>query len=138
MIDIVVKFDSTEGVFKIYESSTQTLLISQTLGEGFSNLNGFLLSGGLITKSILEDQEVIYHFDSHTFQEIIKSNMSLLRRVSDIPSEFKNSVSKFGGGAISPSTGSSGFSRGSKNFQKNKMSGDSSFSKSHQKFNSKK
>lgn len=128
MIDIVVNYDQTKGVFQIYESTSQTLFLSQSLGEGFSGLNEFLLSSGLITKSILEDQEVKYHFDSYTFQEIIKSNMSLLKRVSDIPSEFKNSVSKFGGAE------KQNFNRGSRNFQKGKMNGSGSFGKSFKKF----
>lgn len=135
MTDIVVNFDPSKGVFQIYESTTQTLLISQSLGEGFQGLNQFLLSKGLIQKSILEDSEVLYHFDSYTFQEIIKSNMSLMKRVSDIPSEFKNSASKFGTSTGVPKD-KQNFSRGSKNFQKNKMSGfkSSSFGKSHSKF----
>lgn len=138
MTDIVVNYDKVKGVFQIYESTTQTLFLSQSLGEGFSGLNKFLLSSGLITKSILEDQDVLYHFDSHTFQEIIKSNMSLLRRVSDIPSEFKNSVSRFGGS--SGGGDKQNFSRGSKNFQKGKMSGfrSSSFGKSFNKFRNEK
>ena len=135
MTDIVVNYDPTKKVFQIYESTTQTLLISQSLGEGFSELSGFLLSQGLISKSILEDQDVLYHFDSYTFQEIIKSNISLLKRVSEIPSEFKNSVSKFGGGS---STDKSSFSRGSKNFQKGKFGGGSSFGKSFKKFGNEK
>lgn len=133
MIDIAVNYDTSKKVFQIYESSTKTLLISQTIGEGFSNLNSFLLSEKLINKSILEDQDVIYHFDSYTFQAIIRSNMSLLKRVQDIPSEFKNSASKFG---TSPSSDKQNFSRGSKNFQKGRMSGygSSSFKKSFDKF----
>lgn len=134
MTDIVVNYDNTKGVYQIYESTTQTLLISQSLGEGFSGLNQFLLSSGLITKSILEDQDVKYHFDSHTFQEIIKSNMSLMRRVSEIPSEFKNSASKFN------SESKQNFTRGSRNFQKGKMNGfkSSSFGKSFNKFGNEK
>lgn len=136
MTDIVVNYDQVKGVFQIYESSTQTLLISQTLGEGFEELNSFLLSSGLIKKSILEDRDVQYHFDSYTFQEMIKSNMSLLKRVSDIPSEFKNSASRFGSsssGSGTPKDKSKTFSRGSKNFQHGKMSGGS-FGKSFSKF----
>lgn len=135
MTDIVVNYDQTKGNFQIYESTTKTLFITQTLGEGFSGLNNFLLSSGLITKSILEDQDVKYHFDSYTFQEIIKSNMSLLKRVSDIPSEFKNSAQKFGTSTGVPKD-KQNFSRGSRNFQKGRMGGfgSSSFKKSFIKF----
>ena len=125
MIDIVVNFDQTKGVFQIYESTSKTLLLSQSLGEGFSNLSGVL------GKSLLEDKDIIYHFDSYTFKEIIKSNISLLKRVSDIPSEFKNSISKFG---TSTNNDKQNFSRGSKNFQNSRMKGGS-FKKSFSKFN---
>lgn len=135
MTDIVVNFDSDKGVFQIYESTSKTLLISQSLGEGFSNLNGFLLTSGLIEKSILEDKDVKYHFDAYTFQEIIKSNMSLLKRVSDIPSEFKNSASKFGASTGVPKD-KQNFSRGSRDFRRGRMEGfrSSSFGKSYGKF----
>lgn len=139
MTDIVVNYDDSKGMFQIYESSSNTLIISQSLGEGFSNLNGFLLTSGTVKKSILEDNDIQYHFDAHTFQEIIKSNMSLIKRVSEIPSEFKNSVSRFGGAQLAG--GSSGnnnnnFARGSRNFQKGRMEGykSSSFGKSFSKF----
>lgn len=126
MIDVVVNYDASQGNFQIYESSTQTLLISDTLGDGFRNLNKFLEDSGLTTKNILEDDGILYHFDSHTFQEIIKSNMKLLKRVQETPSEFKNSANKFGKSSLnsSPSSGNQtpNFARGSKNFQKGKFS----------------
>ena len=96
MTEIVVKYDKSSNEYHIYENTSQTLIMSRTLGEGFSNLNLFLIQSGQIQKSLIEDEDVIYHFDGHTFKEIIKSNMALLKRVSDIPSEFKNSANKFG------------------------------------------
>ena len=96
MTEIVVNYDKEKGEFQIYESSTSTLIISGTLGEGFENLNKFLIQSGQIERSIIEDPSCRFHFDAHTFQEIIKSNMALLKRVSTIPSEFKNSATKFG------------------------------------------
>ena len=140
MIEIVVNYDQTKQEYQIYESSTQTLILSTSLGDGFKNLNGYLLSSGQITKSILEDQNIQYHFDAFTFQEIIKSNISLLKRVSEIPSEFKNSANKFGMPSVPKDIVSKNkkqnFSRGSKNFQHNKMSGfgGSNFSKSFGRF----
>lgn len=135
MIEIVVNFDPESKNFKIYESSTQTLLISDTLGDGFRNLSEFLRDSGLIKTNIVEELGILYHIDSYTFSEIIKSNQSLMTRVKEIPSEFKNSASKFGttlgGGKNKPD-----FSRGSDNFKKGKMSGfkKSGFGKSFGKF----
>ena len=139
MTEIVVNYDSVKGEYQIYESTSKTLILSRTLGEGFSNLNLFLIQTGQIQKSIIEDQNIIYHFDSHTFQEMIKSNIALLKRVSDIPSEFKNSASKFGMPSVPKDINSKNkqnFSRGSKNLQRGKFQG-TSFGKSFSKFGKK-
>lgn len=142
MTEIVVKYDKSSNEYRIYENTSQTLIMSRTLGEGFSNLNLFLIQSGQIQKSLIEDEDVIYHFDGHTFKEIIKSNMALLKRVSDIPSEFKNSANKFGMPSVPKDLNTKNkqnFSRGSSNFQKGKMTGfkGSKFGNSFGKFNRK-
>ena len=137
MIEIVVNFDEASGEYQLYENTSQTLILSKTLGEGFSNLNGFLLTSGQIKKSLLEDDDIRFHFDAHTFREIIKSNMALLKRVSSIPSEFKNSANKFGTSLSKEDKPD--FSKGSKNFQRKRMTGfkGSNFGKSFEKFSKK-
>lgn len=142
MTEIVVKYDKSSNEYHIYENTSQTLIMSRTLGEGFSNLNLFLIQSGQIQKSLIEDEDVIYHFDGHTFKEIIKSNIALLKRVSDIPSEFKNSANKFGMPSVPKDLNSKNkqnFSKGSSNFQKGKMTGfkGSKFGNSFGKFNKK-
>lgn len=142
MTEIVVKYDKGSNEYHIYENTSQTLIMSRTLGEGFSNLNLFLIQSGQIQKSLIEDEDVTYHFDGHTFKEIIKSNMALLKRVSDIPSEFKNSANKFGMPSVPKDLNTKNkqnFSKGSSNFQKGKMTGfkGSKFSNSFGKFNKK-
>ena len=142
MTEIVVKYDKSSNEYHIYESTSQTLIMSRTLGEGFSNLNLFLIQCGQIQKSLIEDEDVIYHFDGHTFKEIIKSNMALLKRVSDIPSEFKNSANKFGMPSVPKDLNSKNkqnYSKGSTNFKKGKMTGfkGSKFGNSFGKFNKK-
>ena len=137
MIEIVVNYDKNTKNFRIYESSTQTLLVSDTLGDGFRNLSEFLRQSGLIEKNIVEESGILYHIDSYTFSEIIKSNQSLMTRVKEIPSEFKNSAQKFGT-TLGNSSGNKkpDFSRGSDNFKKGRMSGfkKSGFGKSFGKF----
>lgn len=140
MTEIVVKYDKIKNEYHIYENKSGTLIMSRTLGEGFSNLNSFLLKSGQIGKSLIEDEDVIYHFDSYTFREIIKSNIALLKRVSDIPSEFKNSASKFGMPSVPKDINTKNkqnFSKKSSNFQRGRMTGfkGSNFSNSYGKFN---
>lgn len=137
MIEIVVNYDKETNNFRIYESTTKTLLISDTLGDGFRNLSEFLRQSGSIATNIVEEPGILYHIDSYTFSEIIKSNQNLLTRVKEVSSEFKNSAQKFG-----TTLGNNGtnrkpeFSRGSTNFKKGKMSGfkKSGFGKSFGKF----
>ena len=138
MIEIVVNFDKDSKNFQIYESSTKTLLLSDTLGDGFKNLSEFLRQSNLIKTNIIEEPGILYHIDSYTFSEIIKSNQSLIARVKEIPSEFKNSAQRFGTtlGKGSSKSKTPDFSRGSDNFKKGKMSGfkKSGFGKSFRKF----
>ena len=137
MIEIVVNYDKESKNFRIYESTTQTLLISDTLGDGFKNLSEFLRQSGLITTNIVEEPGILYHIDSYTFSEIIKSNQNLLTRVKEVTSEFKNSAQKFGTTLSNSGTSRKPeFTRGSDNFKKGKMSGfkKSGFGKSMGKF----
>lgn len=140
MTEIVIKYDDSTKEYRLFEGTSQTLIMSRTLGEGFSNLNKFLLESGQIEKSLIEDPNILYHFDSHTFHEIIKSNIALLKRVSNIQSEFKNSANKFGMPSVPKDLNSKNkqsFAKGSSNFQRKRMSGfkGSNFSDSYGKFN---
>lgn len=146
MIEIVVNYDENSKNFQIYESSTQTLLLSDTLGEGFRNLSLFLNQKGIINTNIIEEPGILYHIDSKTFSAIIQSNLDLLNRIKEIPSEFKNSASKFGTTLTSMNNNGStkkskpNFTRGSDNFKKGYFSGSkgSNFGKSVRKFGDKK
>lgn len=143
MIEIVVNFDEKSKNFQIYESSTQTLLISDTLGEGFRNLSIFLNQEGLIQTNIIDEPGILYHIDSKTFSAIIQSNLGLIARIKEMPSEFKNSASKFGttlDNGVPRKNNKPKFSRGSSNFQSGNFSGfkGSGFGKSMGKFGGKK
>ena len=68
--------------------------------------------------------------------------MALLKRVSDIPSEFKNSANKFGMSSVPKDINTKNkqsFQKGSNNFSRGKMTGfgASNFGKSYGKFNKK-
>lgn len=137
-MDIVINYDSEKRVYKIYEGTTETLLISQDLGEGMFNLNQFLVQEGYIPSGsdILKEQNLTYHFDSTTLNALIQNNLSLLARIRQGPSEFKISSEKFGSsaGAANGYKKKSDFSRGSKNFGKSTFSGKSNFSDSNKKW----
>ena len=141
-MDIVINYDPTTKEYKLYEPSTDSLILSTNLTEGLVNLNEFLKSSGLVSEDILNSADIGYHLDSETFIAMIKSNVDLLKRIQSGPSEFKKSAGKFG---LSQSQGSyvpkskrynsSGFgdkksggdfSRGSKNFSSGAFSGSKS------------
>ena len=96
MIDVVVNFDPARGEFKLYEPTTDTLLITTSLGETFAKLDEFLKSRGLIASSILSTADVNYHIDSATFIAMVKSNADLLKRLNNAPSGFMISSNRFG------------------------------------------
>lgn len=142
-MDIVINYDPGTKEYKIYEPTTDSMIVSMNLTEGLVNLNLFLKSSGLISEDsdILLSKNIGYHLDSETFIAMIQSNVDLLKRLQSGPSEFKKSAGKFG----LPTTShtyipkakqaqsfadkgkkSSDFSRGSKNFSSGSFSGSKS------------
>lgn len=98
MIEIVINFsEENGGTYKVYEPSTQTLLMSQSLSEALVNLSLFLQTQGLIQGDILQTDQVNYHFDSKTMIDFMKSNVQLLNRLKNAPSGFQISSQRFGG-----------------------------------------
>ncbi len=96
MIDVVVNFDPARGEFKLYEPTTDTLLITTSLGETFAKLDEFLRERGLLATNILSTADVNYHIDSATFIAMVKSNADLLKRLNNAPSGFMISSNRFG------------------------------------------
>ncbi len=139
-MDIVINYDPGTKEYKIYEPTTDSMIVSMNLTEGLVNLNLFLKSSGLISEDsdILLSKNISYHLDSETFVAMIQSNVDLLKRLQSGPSEFKKSAGKFGlptashtyvpkakktSGFSDMGKRSSDFSRGSKNFSSGSFSG---------------
>ena len=141
-MDIVINYDPGIKEYKIYEPTTDSMIVSMNLTEGLVNLNLFLKSSGLIAEDsdILLSKDIGYHLDSETFIAMIQSNVDLLKRLQSGPSEFKKSAGKFGlptnsnyipkskrlDGFSGQNKKSSEFSRGSKNFSSGSFSGSKS------------
>ena len=145
-MDIVINYNSTEKEYKLYEPTSDTVIVSNNLTEGIVNLNLFLKSSGLIDDEadILISKEISYHLDGETFIAMIQSNVDLLKKLQSGPSEFKKSAGKFGlpstsstyipkskrydsnGGFGDKKRNSGEFSRGSKNFSSGSFSGSKS------------
>lgn len=96
MIDIVINYDKDKKMFKVYESSSDTLMITSSLSESLLNLNKFLKDSNLINKDILQDDNITYHLDSGTMVAMVESNVNLMKRLRNSPSGFINSSQKFG------------------------------------------
>ena len=96
MIEVVINYDSDRKEFKLYEPTTDTLLITASLGELFIQLNDFLKSQGMIVEDILNTIDITYHIDSPTFLALIENNITLLKRLNTAPTAFMSSAQKFG------------------------------------------
>jgi len=97
MIDVVIGFDKEKEEFNLYEPTTDTLLITTSLGELFIKFDEFLKLNGLIQGAdILNTAEINYHIDSATFIAMVSSNVSLLKRLNTAPSGFMISSQRFG------------------------------------------
>lgn len=96
MIEIVINYDKDKKMFKVYESSSDTLMITSSLSESLLNLNKFLKDSNLINKDILQDDNITYHLDSGTMVAMVESNVNLMKRLRNSPSGFMTSSQKFG------------------------------------------
>lgn len=96
MIEVVINYDSNRKEFRLYEPTTDTLLITANLGELFIQLNDFLKSQGMIVDDILNTIDITYHIDSPTFLALIENNITLLKRLNTAPTAFMSSAQKFG------------------------------------------
>lgn len=134
MIEIVIAYDQDKQVYKIYEPSTDSLMVSANLTEALVVLNKFLKDQGLSDKDLLECDNISYHLDSATMKSVIEGNLTLIKRLQSAPSGFMKSAQKFG------STTTTTSSAPPKDMGKKKKSGSSGFSgalgfqKSYKKF----
>ena len=147
MVDIVINYSEPDKAYKVFEPTTNTLLISQTLTEALCNLSLFLQSQGLIQGDILQTDQVNYHFDSRTMRDFINSNVQLLNRLKSAPSGFTIASQRFGGSTLpSPSykknyNSSKWGGEGEKKFKSrgsSQFSGASGFKNANKKFGNKK
>lgn len=138
MIEVVINYNPSKDLYMVYEPSTNTLLATSNVTEALVNLSKFLKDSGMTNVDILECDEISYHLDSKTMKAIVKSNVALMKRLSNGPSELMKSSQKFGqemnktkpgsGNGKSGSVPSTSFGGKSSSF------GSGKFNKSYKKF----
>jgi hypothetical protein len=138
MIDVVIGFDKEEQVYKVYEPSTDTLLVTTSLGESFIKLSEFLKSKGMIMGDLLGDDNVRYHIDSATLLAMVESNANLLKRLSQAPSGFMISGQRFGQSTTSSSSSNKGGQKKQKFGGTGGTFSKSKFNESYKKFGDRK
>lgn len=134
MIDIVIGYDKEEQVYKVYEPSTDTLLVTSNLGESFIKLSEFLKGQQMIIGDLLGNDNIRYHIDSATLLAMVESNATLLKRLNQAPSGFMISGQRFGQSITSGGGKNSQSSKGKRfggTFSKSK------FNESYKKFGDK-
>ena len=94
MIEIVINYDPQKQYFKIYEPSTDSLMVSANLAEALCILNKFLKDSGLSNEDILNSSNISYHIDSYTIRGIIEGNLKLIKRLNQAPSGFQTATQK--------------------------------------------
>lgn len=141
MIEVVINYDKSSQCFKIYEPTTDTLLVSTNLSEALVNLSSFLSDKKMIQGNILNYPDISYHIDSHTMQAMVESNVNLLKRLNNSPTGFMMSSQRFGttlNQQMNKNKSQSGFDEStSKKFGKRRsgsFSGKSAFKASNKKF----
>lgn len=142
MVEIVINYDPAQDEYKIYEPTTDTLLLSKNLTEALVNLSLFLQSTGMITTDLLGSPDITYHLDSYTLKGMVESNVALLKKLKTAPSGFMISNQRFGGntGGGPKKSGDSGFGkkdsgRGTSR-RSSSFSGKSGFKTANKKFGS--
>lgn len=105
MIDVVINYDNAKKEYRLYEPTTDTIIITSNLSETFIKLSELLVSTGMIPDGdILNTNLVTYHLDSGTLISMVESNVNLLKRLTQqAPSIFTSAARKFGGVSASNS-----------------------------------
>lgn len=141
MVEVVINYDTNKDEFKVYEPTTDTILVSKNLTEALVNLSNFLVSSNLIKEDILNCPDISYHFDSETMKRMIESNVNLMKRLKTAPSGFAISSQRFGTTLTNQSQSNS--SKGYNNkesekrkykFSNNNFTGKNGFSSAMKKF----
>ena len=96
MIDVVISFNKEKNLYVAYEKTTDTLLMTSSLGDTFNKLEEHLKNFGIIAGNLLSEQDIMYHIDSTTFVSLVKSNADLLKRLNNAPSGFLISSQRLG------------------------------------------
>lgn len=117
MIEVVINYSDKDQNFKVYEPTTDTLLVSASLTEALVNLSAFLVQQGMIQGDILSYPDISYHIDSYTMKAMVESNVALMKRLQTAPSGFMISSQKFGGSSMTSSS------------QRKQQKGDNGFEK---------
>jgi len=132
MINIVINYDPAQEMYKIYEPTTDTLLVSANLTEALVSLNAFLISQGWTKEDILHENNIIYHLDSPTVVAMVTGNLELMKRLNQAPSGFMLSEHKFGISQQS-STGNGNTDKKTKR-KGNRLAGAKGFNNAYKKF----
>lgn len=130
MIDIVINYDKQNKEYRLYEPTTDTMIITANLSETFIKLSEFLVQTGMIAKGdILNTDQITYHLDSGTLISMVESNVNLMKRLTQqAPSIFTASAMKFGNSTTSsPVMPSQQYNKR----KDNSKGGDTSFQKSN-------
>lgn len=137
MVEIVINYSEEEKVYKVYEPTSDTLLVTESLADSLLKLSQFLKDSGLIGTDILQDSNISYHLDSATMQAMIESNVNLMKRLNNGPSGFMISSQRFGS-SLGSSKKTDNFSSGNGNKDKKRkgsgMFSNSNFKGSYKKF----
>ena len=135
MIEIVINYDEDRKEYKIYEPSTDTLMVSSNLTEALTILNKFLIDSGLSKVDILECPDISYHIDSPTMRSIVEGNIKLIKRLRTAPSGFAMSSQRFGGsGTGQQQSQPSGQQKKQQKSKGGQLSGATGFLGSYKKF----
>lgn len=136
MIDIVINYNKEKQMYGIYESSTDTYMLSANLSEGLVYLEKFLKDTKLINTGLLESTNISYNLDSYSMKAMIESNVALMKRLNSAPSGFMISQQKFGGSNIQQKQKQQTSQNNKGHFGKRTGFTNSKFKESYKKFKS--
>lgn len=103
MIEVVINYNPQTKEYTAYEPTTDTMIITSSLGDSFLKLDEMLKSRGLITADILASLDIVYHIDSYVLLGLAENNANLMKRLNQAPSGFQISAGRFGMSPSSPS-----------------------------------
>lgn len=100
-MNVIIEYSDDTDEYKLYVKELEILLTSHELFRVLVMLNEVVSKLKGKDFNILDSNDIYYTLDSRSMSQMVSSNVSLLKKVNRMPSEFQSSIERFGSSTLS-------------------------------------